>query len=286
MKSFPLILAALSLLAGGAMAEPAKRLFSARGTPAVSLPPEPHGSYSKGCIAGAVDLPITGRSWQAMRLERNRNWGHPDLVAFVERLGDSAQAIGWDGILVGDMSQPRGGPMSSGHASHQIGLDVDIWMRPGYDRELTRKERSSIGSFSVVSPNLRSVNSSWTPSHVAVLRAAASDSAVARIFVNAAIKDELCRETIGDRAWLRKIRPWWGHDAHFHVRLSCPAGAVNCENQAPPPAGDGCDNTLSWWFSDEALNPKPDPNAPKPKPKAALTLADLPPACTTVLNAQ
>jgi murein endopeptidase len=30
------------------------------------------------------------------------------------------------GLLIGDMSQPRDGPMLYGHSSHQIGLDVDI----------------------------------------------------------------------------------------------------------------------------------------------------------------
>jgi penicillin-insensitive murein endopeptidase len=221
-----------------------------------------------------------------MRLSRNRNWGHPDLIAFVERLGASAQAIGWDGILVGDISQPRGGPMTSGHSSHQIGLDADIWMRPGYERELTRKEREEIGSFTVVAKDQRGVNGSWTPQHLEILRAAASDPAVARIFVNAAIKRQLCTDAAADnRDWLRKVRPWWGHDSHFHVRLNCPAGAIDCEMQDAIPAGDGCDATLAWWMSDEALNPKPDPNA-KPTPRAELTLADLPVACAAVLDAQ
>lgn len=282
--------AALALVAGlapvGAQAQTAKQLFGARPAPASSLPPSPHGSYAKGCLAGGVKLAETGASWQAMRLERNRNWGHPALIAFVGRLGVSAKAIGWDGVLVGDLSQPRGGPMASGHSSHQIGLDADIWMRPGYARELSRAERRSIGTFSVVAADRRNLNDSWTPGHAALLRAAAQDPAVARIFVNAAIKAQLCRDAGAERDWLGKIRPWWGHDSHFHVRLSCPADAEGCENQTAPPPGDGCDASLDWWFSDEALNPKPDPNAPKPKPKLQLTLADLPPACAAVLNAE
>ncbi|MEO1603354.1 MAG: penicillin-insensitive murein endopeptidase, partial [Pseudomonadota bacterium] len=94
--------------------------------------------------------------------------------------------------------------------------------------------------------------------------------------------ERMCRDARGDRAWLRKIRPWWGHDAHFHVRLSCPAGAQGCENQAPPPPGDGCDETLAWWFSDEALNPKPSPT--KKKKKGPLTMADLPAACRALVS--
>ncbi|MFV0475036.1 MAG: penicillin-insensitive murein endopeptidase [Pikeienuella sp.] len=282
-----LLAAALAALAAPAAGESAKRLFGAHAAPAASLAPASVGSYAKGCLAGAAMLPITGPGWQAMRLERNRNWGHPELVAFVGRLAGHAQDIGWEGILVGDLSQPRGGPMTAGHASHQIGLDADIWMRPGYERELSRAERSEIGSFTVVRGDGRDTNGEWTQGHAALLRAAASDPAVARIFVNAAIKSRLCRDAPAtDRDWLRKIRPWWGHDSHFHVRLSCPADASDCENQAPPPAGDGCDDSLAWWFSDEALNPKPDPNAPKPKPRRNIQLADLPQACAAVLDAE
>ncbi|MGB0854869.1 MAG: penicillin-insensitive murein endopeptidase [Pikeienuella sp.] len=275
----------IGLGSGPAFGQAVKYEFGARDRPA-ALPPAAHGSYAKGCLAGGVELPKTGPSWQAMRLERNRNWGHPEMVAFVERLGAAAQAAGWPGLLVGDISQPRGGPMTSGHRSHQIGIDADIWMRPGYDRELTRKERAEIGSFSVTRGDHMDVNKRWTAAHGEVIKAAASDHAVARIFVHAAIKRKLCQTAGDDREWLRKIRPWWGHNAHFHVRLTCPVGSADCVNQAPPPAGDGCDETLDWWFSDEARNPKPDPNAPKPKPRRELTLADLPPACSEVLSAQ
>lgn len=270
-------------LAAPALATSAKQLFGARPAPAASLPPAPLGSYARGCLAGGVRLPETGPSWQAMRLERNRNWGHPDLVAFVARLGAAAQGLGWEGIFVGDLSQPRGGPMTSGHSSHQIGLDADIWLRPGMARELSFRERSEISSFIVTEPDHRAVNGRWTEAHMALIRAAAEDEAVARIFVHAAIKDRMCRDAGGDRGWLGKVRPWWGHNAHFHVRLACPAGASGCEDQPPPPPGDGCDGTLAWWFSDEALNPKPGP-APKPKPP--LTLADLPEACAAVLEAE
>jgi penicillin-insensitive murein endopeptidase len=128
------------------------------------------------------------------------------------------------------------------------------------------------------------VTARFTPGHASLIRAAAEHPDVARIFVNAAIKDHLCRTAPeDDRAWLRVVRPWWGHDAHFHVRLSCPPDSPGCVDQDPPPPGDGCDASLAWWFSDEALNP-PKP-ATRPKPKPPLTLADLPPACADVLSA-
>ena len=92
-------------------------------------------------------LPINGDTWQVMRLSRNRNWAHPDMVALVERLADKAHKdAGWPGILVGDMSQPRGGPMLTGHASHQVGLDADVWLTPMPDRRLSREEREDMSA--------------------------------------------------------------------------------------------------------------------------------------------
>ncbi|WP_118135807.1 penicillin-insensitive murein endopeptidase [Oceanicella sp. SM1341] len=279
--------AALLALPAAGLAEPAaKTLFGAESGPTLGLA-SAIGSYAKGCMAGAVELPETGPSWQAMRLSRNRNWGHPETIAFIARLGEAAQRAGWAGIYVGDISQPRGGPMTSGHASHQLGLDADIWMLPPRRLDLGRAERESLSSVSVRSADGRAVNANWTPAHEAVLRAAAEDPAVARIFVTAPVKQLLCRSLpAGGRDWLHKLRPWWGHDAHFHVRLSCPAGSALCAAQEPIPPGDGCDETLAWWTSDEALNPAPPaPGTPAPQPKPALTLADLPAACRGVLSA-
>ena len=277
--------AALSLgaMTMSATAEPAKFLFAAKKDPSL-LTPSSHGSYAKGCLAGAVKLPETGPSWQAMRLSRNRNWGHPDTIDFIKRLSVQAQGIGWPRLYIGDISQPRGGPMRSGHRSHQVGLDIDIWLRKPSEKLLSRPQREKISSHIVVAGNGLEVNNFWTDSHRQVIKAAASDPAVARIFVHAAIKQEMCwTEPKGsDRAWLRKVRPWFGHNAHFHVRLNCPPGSAGCVEQDPIPAGDGCDDTLAWWFSDEARNPKPKPGV-KPKPRRELTMDDLPLACSSVL---
>ena len=261
---------------------PAKKLFGAARTPSFHQSASV-GGYAKGCLAGAVQLPETGPSWQAMRLSRNRNWGHPEMIAFVQRLGAVAQRIGWAGIYVGDISQPRGGPMLTGHRSHQIGLDADIWMLQPARLDLTRAERENISSISIRTRDQRNVNSNWTRAHHRLLRAAAEDPAVARIFVTAAAKLKMCADTPrNDRAWLRKIRPWWGHHYHFHVRLNCPRGSAQCQNQSAIPRGDGCKEAI-WWVTDALKPAKPDPNAPKPKPKPELTLATLPQACRTVL---
>ncbi|HCQ66130.1 MAG TPA: penicillin-insensitive murein endopeptidase [Rhodobacteraceae bacterium] len=265
--------------------EPAKQLFGPVESPSAQAP-ESFGSYSKGCLAGAEQLPETGPTWQAMRLSRNRNWGHPALIDFLERFSArAAQQPGWAGLYVGDMSQPRGGPMSSGHASHQIGLDADIWMLPPSRLNLTATERENLSSISMRRANGAYVNAKWTKAHMAIIKAAASDPAVARIFVFPGAKVQMCKDARGDRSWLRKVRPWWGHHYHFHVRLACPAGDRTCVDQAPPPPGDGCKDAEGWV--DRILNPPPpDPNA-KPAPaKPPTTLADLPAQCASVLGAR
>jgi len=270
----------------------ANQLFGAADLPTANRP-MPYGSFAKGCADGLVELPETGPTWQAMRLSRNRNFGHPEMISYLIDLSQTATRIGWAGLYIGDISQPRGGPMTSGHASHQIGLDADIWMLPPRRLDLSPAEREEISSIPVRSADQRSVTANWTPQHHALLEAAASDPRVDRIFVAAAVKIEMCKTaTRADRKWLQKIRPVPGHDTHFHVRLKCPSGARHCETQTPTVAdlsngGDGCDETLMWWVSDEYLNPKPDPNA-KPAPRQRgprdYTLADLPRQCRNVLS--
>lgn len=244
------------------------------------------GGYARGCQSGAVQLPETGPTWQAMRLSRNRNWGQPSVVGFIKDLSVfAASQPGWAGLYIGDISQPRGGPMLTGHRSHQVGLDVDIWMLPPDRLDLSVQERENISSISMRRAEGAFTNSSWSAQHEAILRAAASDPRVARIFVFPGAKVAMCNSASGDRSWLRKIRPWWGHHYHFHVRLNCPRGDAACVNQAPPPAGDGCAEAQGWV--DRILNPPPpDPNAPPPTPRSELTMASLPGQCLNVLNSQ
>src|SRR5450631_3776031 len=264
---------------------PAKKLFSR-----VSLPSLGHamaiGYYPRGCLQGGVPLPVTGPTWQVMHLERNRNWGHPSLVKFLEKFAPlAAKATGWKGILVGDMAQPRGGPLPFGHMSHQIGLDVDIWFMPMPDRVLSKDERQYISAINLVSDDWKHLNpKTWTPQHIAFIKTAAEQPDVERVLVNAAIKQELCRvEDKKKEGWMSKVRPWYGHHDHIHVRLKCPADSPNCRKQPPVPGDDSCSaKSLEYWFSDKVLHPKPKPPGPPPKP---ITLADLPPACKNVLDA-
>jgi len=264
---------------------PAKQLFGRIAAPTQG---NSHvvGFYANGCLAGGAALPTDGPAWQVMRLSRNRNWGHPTLIRFLEKLATKVHGAGtWNGLLVGDMSQPRGGPMITGHASHQVGLDADIWLTPMPDYALSLVEREEMSATNVVARDRRDVDPSiWTPGHTAVIKTAARDPKVERIFVNAAIKKALCRDSDPDREWMSKVRPYWGHDYHFHVRLYCPSDSSECKPQPPPPPGDGCGKDLDWWFTDAVLHPKPPPAPEKAKPP--LTMANLPPACHRVLTAQ
>jgi penicillin-insensitive murein DD-endopeptidase len=277
-------LAAL-LLAGSASAGdlPAKQAFGAEQMPSAGAP-QPIGFYAKGCLAGAMAIPMDGPHWEVMRPSRNRRWGHPELIAFIERLSRNAAKAGWPGLLIGDMAQPRGGPMITGHASHQIGLDVDLWYRPMPNHTLSDQERESWAATSVLKPHSLYVDPSiWTPAHTALLKAAATDPEVERIFVHPGIKKLLCDTVTGDRSWLHNMRPYWGHDDHFHVRLKCPEGSRTCKGQEPIPPGDGCDKSLAWWFAPEPWKPAPKPTKPV-KPRIVM-VSDLPPACRYVLTA-
>ncbi|HLS58014.1 MAG TPA: penicillin-insensitive murein endopeptidase [Paracoccaceae bacterium] len=282
MRFLPLLLV-LALWTGtgtGAEAQSARALFSSQASPS-SHQPHAIGRHARGCLAGGIRLPESGPGWQAMRLGRNRHWAHPKTLAFVERLSRQAIAAGWRGLYIGDISQPRGGP-APGHASHQTGLDVDIWMLPPSRLDLSRGERERLSSISVRSADGRSVNGNWTVAHHRILEAAARDPEVERIFVTGPVKLRMCADAgPRDRGWLAKIRPWWGHDTHFHVRMTCPAGQPGCVAPDPLPPGDGCAEAV-WWVT-EALEP-PDPDAPPPPPRPELRLADLPPQCRTVLE--
>lgn len=272
------------LLPPGAHAEPlAKELFGHKKLPA-AIAPKSHGFYSKGCLAGGIAIAANGPHWQAMRLSRNRRWGHPQLITLVERLSREAAQDGWNGLMVGDISQPRGGPMLTGHASHQIGLDADIWFRPMPDKRLSNKERETISAISVLKKDSLYVdNRIWTKAHEAVLKRAASYPEVERILVHPGIKKKLCDTVKGDRKWLRKVRPFWGHHYHFHVRIGCPKGSTGCKRQAKTTPGDGCDKSLAWWFTEEPWRPAKGPK--RPKRRDVMKLSQLPKACRAVLAA-
>jgi penicillin-insensitive murein DD-endopeptidase len=228
------------------------------------------GEAAAGCISGAQALPDSGQGFLVTKRTRHRFFGHPELVEFIRQLGAKTDQHIGKRLVIGDLGQPRGGPMPNGHRSHQSGLDADIWlwMAPPYRQGENPPEPDEAPS--MVSGDDSSVDPGrWGQDQGWLLKQAASNPAVDRIFVNAAIKAALCTEAEGDRGWLAKVRPWWHHRAHLHVRLRCPPGSPTCAPQPPLPAGDGCGSELAWWFSDEAKTPRPPttPPAEKPLPK-------------------
>jgi penicillin-insensitive murein DD-endopeptidase len=265
----------------------AKQFFARKLLPSAQTP-KVIGSYTDGCLAGGEQMPITGDTWQVMRLSRNRYWGYPDMIALLKRLSKKAHDdAGWPGILIGDIGQPRGGPALSGHASHQMGIDADVWLMPMPDHLLSREEREEMSATMMVRDDRLDVDpKAWTPQHWMVIRDAAQEPAVQRIFVNAAIKKALCREAKGDRSWLSKVRPWWGHDYHFHIRMRCPDGDKECKGQADQGGDDGCKpSEMAYWFKDSIIHPKPEPPKPPPKLTDGIKLSAMPAACKAVLNA-
>jgi penicillin-insensitive murein endopeptidase len=238
--------------------------------------PRAVGTYTAGCVQGALPLPPEGPGFQTMRRYRRRFFGHPTLIRYLQELAQATTQHGLGTLSIGDLGQARGGPTPSGHASHQHGLDVDIWfwLLPN-GRTLPSAQREVVSAPSLVTADGRALEPrQWSPRHAQVLQLAAGFEAVERIFVNAVIKQALCEQFPG-AAWLRKLRPWWGHADHFHVRLRCPRGDVECQGQEPTPPGDGCGAELAWWLTDEAR---------KPPPRVGTGKVLLPEACDAILR--
>ncbi len=244
-----------------------------------SGPIEIHGSYANGCFSGGVTIPTKESGYEQVRTSRNRNYGAPSMNTFVEslnQLGMKNQRV----IILGDISQPRGGPANFGHASHQTGLDIDIWLE---DRSthLNQHLQENLQTPSVVNPGKGSMNHHWKPFYRTLLHHAATYPETERIFVNPIIKAQLCQTEV-DKAWLEKLRPWYGHDSHFHVRLKCPADSVGCIPQAPIPKGSGCDSNLQNWVNDQIKwtnAPPQKSSSPTPKPTKTLPIE-----CPTILQ--
>lgn len=165
------------------------------------------GSFANGCIIGADTLPVQSDNYQVMRTDQRRYFGHPDLVMFIQRLSHQAQQRGLGTVLIGDMGMPAGGRFNGGHASHQTGLDVDIFLQLPKTRwsqaQLLRPQALDL----VSRDGKHVVPSRWSSDIASLIRLAAQDNDVTRIFVNPAIKQQLCLDAGNDRDWLRKVRP-------------------------------------------------------------------------------
>jgi penicillin-insensitive murein endopeptidase len=203
--------------------------------------PQSVGGYSSGCVLGAVALPAVGPGFAVVWPDRRRVYGHPVVVDFIRELGRRTVDSHLPRLSVGDLGQARGGPAPTGHASHQSGLDVDLFFLPPEGEKTT----------SLVDDAHRRPGRRFTEATIRLLALAAADTRVDRIFINPVLKRALCQRSPGEHDWLRKLTPWWGHDDHFHVRLACPPESPACVPQAPLAAGDGCAE-IDWWFDEKA----------------------------------
>jgi len=242
--------------------------------------PQSIGFYTAGCLQGAQALPLDGPGYEVIRISRNRYWGQPVTLDFIKTLSEKVRAAGQAPLYIGDIGQPRGGPAVSGHASHQTGLDADIWFERQPGPPLAPAQRENPRLRSLVRADDNGIDDGvFTQQHVTLLRLAAEMPQLDRIFVNKWIKQRLCQTVTGNRAWLNKLVVWVGHDEHFHFRLHCPPGNPQCKPQAGYYADDGCGEPLDLWFTRPPVTlPPPDaPQAPY-RPK-------LPAACAAVLKA-
>lgn len=243
-----------------------------------------YGSYNLGCIDGAVVVSDKEQTFQLQRWGVTRNYVHPMMADYIFDLVKRAKKAGLPPLIFGDMSRPYGGPIGPGstHASHETGLDLDI----PFDFALPRKSAYELQHpEDVYIVKGRKIQKAFTPTVATLIKTAATDPRVERIFVAPMIKKQMCllyegKGQKGDDMFLQRLRPWFGHQAHMHVRLKCPSDSPECINQKPAPTGTGCGDELTSWF----LPPPPkDPNA-KPAPKKKKVKPELPLKCQILLQ--
>lgn len=261
--------------------EYASEVFSKIRTESLDAP-ESFGSYSKGCLSGGRYLPSHKFHYDALKPSRNRFWGHPNLINLIEDTSQKVYSAYGNGLLIGDLAMPRGGPMPYGHKSHQNGLDVDVYYQKKPNYELQRFELETYQPKSMLSKDQTSIqNNLWSEYHYQLLKIFADDERVTRIFVNPVIKKNLCTQAIekNESSWLKKIRPWGGHYKHFHVRLECPEDSKACKNQPPVQNSDGCGAELDTWLKKEKIY-----ESNSTKIKKWILLSDLPKSCNRLIE--
>jgi penicillin-insensitive murein DD-endopeptidase len=239
---------------------------------------EIYGGYAKGCITGAAELPMQSPNYTIVNLNDRRIYGHPDLVKYIKDLGGYLRSKKVPAILIEDLSGPRGGPVIKGHASHQNGLDVDIsYTLP--TKPLTLAERAQRPEISFVKDGSE-LTPAWTNRQTLLVVSAVRADEVDRVFVAPAIKKLMC-EKFPTAPWLYKLRAWWGHQDHLHVRLKCPADQKHCVPQYLDPEDTQCGPSLDRWMKmvkPPAVKPVVQPTPPAKK------FPTLPPQCENVVK--
>jgi murein endopeptidase len=160
------------------------------------------GSPANGRLVGGVQFPAEGATfftWDPV-LHRSpnrgwRRWGTDRLVRLVLRVAREYAAAHPNAprIGIGDLSRPRGGPFGPKHATHQNGLDVDVY----YPR-LDGLERP--------------------PKRVAQIDLDLAQDLVDR-FVRSGVDVVYVGPNTGLRGPHGVVQVLWNHDNHVHVRI-------------------------------------------------------------------
>ena len=209
-----------------------------------------YGTYQKGCLAGAKTLPLEGDGYFVVRRTRERYYGHPIMLNYISSLAKKFHRKTFATLIIEDIGYPRGGPFLSGHSSHQVGLDVDISLKSVKSNPTSEESEKWVSPSYVEAQTTLLPN--WQEDQINLTLLAADAPEVNRIFVAPAIKKYFC-EKHNTAPWLYKLRTWWGHDDHLHVRLNCPTDSAGCIPQAAlDPTNNGCGADLDWWYSAEA----------------------------------
>ena len=240
---------------------PAKELFGRRPTAGAARGARRSASTPKAASPARVALPINGQTWQVMRLSRNRNWGHPTLVEFLEQLGREghqgrlARAAGRRHVAAARRPDADRPCQPSGRPRRRHLADADARPRAdaarargnvGHHGGRPRTARTSIRR----SGRRRMPRSSRRRPRT---RRSSASSSMRRSRRRSAARPAPIAPGCA------RCGRYWGHDYHFHIRMRCPADSPDCKPQEPVPAGDGCGKELDWWFTDAVLHPKPPP---------------------------
>lgn len=210
-----------------------------------------------------------------MRTDQRRYFGHPDLVMFIQRLSRQVSNLGMGTVLIGDMGMPAGGRFNGGHASHQTGLDVDIFLQLPKTRwtsaQLLRPQALDL----VSRDGKHVVPTLWKPEIFSLIKLAAQIKTSRAFLLIRRLSNNFALMRAPIATGCAKCDHWFQHRAHMHVRLRCPADSLECEDQPLPPPGDGCGAELQSWFE------PPKPGTTKPEKK---TPPPLPPSCQALLD--
>lgn len=206
------------------------------------------GFYSKGSLRNAQSVFERGTPIHKLFVARGRLYTSDDMHSLLTTASEfiTAQFPDSETLQVGDLSNRNGG-LAQGHDSHQNGLDGDIvYLRrdhhvqspaaPDWDEDFVGTTKPT-ANFN-------------TERNFALFKELVKTTPVARIFVDVAIKKQLCEyaKSSGELKdpqsieTLRRLRPQDLHRTHFHVRISCPVADRECTPQSAPAKGDGCDD--------------------------------------------